>query len=44
MSAPPAEPRAAQSGELDRSRTYIQVLVIEVLVITSLYFLGRYFG
>ena len=32
------------SGESDRSRTYIQVLLVEVIVITSLYFLGRYFG
>jgi hypothetical protein len=36
MTAPPAEE--------PRTRTYIQVIAVEILVITALFFLGRYFG
>ena len=44
MSAAPNDRPGVHAGESDLSRTYIRVLLVEVLVITSLFFLGRYFG
>jgi hypothetical protein len=39
----PADP-VEREGESDLSRLYALVLVVEVVVILSLYWLGRHFG
>ena len=44
MSASPNDRPELHAGESDLSRTYIRVLLVEVIVITSLFWLGRYFG
>lgn len=44
MSVNPAGQPGAEPGESNLSTTYILVLVVEVIVIASLYWLGRHFG
>lgn len=44
MSVNPADRSGAEPGEANLSMTYILVLVVEVIVIASLYWLGRHFG
>ena len=42
--APPSNPASAPAdGEQDLSRTYTLVIVVEVLVISALYWLGAHF-
>jgi len=40
----PQAPAASQPHEADLSRTYILVLIVELIVMAALYWLGRYFG
>lgn len=44
ISADPADHPGSRPGESDLSRTYILVLVVEVIVILGLFWLGRHFG
>jgi hypothetical protein len=44
MSAPRAEQPRSEPGEKGLTRTYIQVIVIEAIVILALFCLGRYFA
>jgi hypothetical protein len=44
MSAPSSDRPGSHPGESDLSRTYILVILFEILVIAGLYALGRYFG
>ena len=44
MSPAPSEHPDDRAGESNMSSTYILVVAVEVLVILSLYWLGRQFG
>jgi hypothetical protein len=37
-------PAASPPHEADLSRTYVLVLIVELIVMAGLYWLGRYFG
>jgi hypothetical protein len=44
MSVNPTDQPGATTGETDLSTRYVLVVIIEVIVIASLYWLGRHFG
>jgi len=44
MSAIPSNRPESESGDSDLSTTYVLVIIVEIIVIASLYWLGRYFG